>query len=143
AGVGQIRVLVLSSTRIIVGKTGTTRLYIAPYQAYTGIPDNTYSIYGYLPAEFEGNILGVPGITVPMGYAADGTPMGLEFMGQFDGEGPLIGMAYDYEQHTEFRADPNLDALSVPAPPSFVLGAISIVVGLADYARRRIARRAA
>ena len=91
--------------------------YIAPYQAYTGIPDNTYSIYGGLPAAFEGNILGVPGITVPMGYAADGTPMSLEFMGHFDGEGPLIGMAYDYEQHTEFRRDPNLKALPVPPSP--------------------------
>ena len=117
--------------------------YIAPYLPSMGIPDNTNSIYGILPAEFEANILGVPGITVPMGYAADGTPMSLEFLGHFDGEGPLIGMTYDYEQHTEFRTDPDLDALSVPEPSSFVLGSISIVAGLAGHARRRIARRAA
>jgi amidase len=92
--------------------------YIAPYQEYSGFPDDTTVIYGALPAGFEANILGVPAITVPMGYAKDGTPMSLEFMGHFDGEGPLIGMAYGYEQHTEFRANPNLNALPVPPSPS-------------------------
>jgi amidase len=91
--------------------------YIAPYQKYTGIPDNTDLIYGALPGGFEGNILGVPAITIPMGHARDGTPVSLEFMGHFDGEGPLIGMAYDYQQHTELRKAPNLKAL--PVPPEF------------------------
>ena len=78
------------------------------YQGYTGITDPTASTYGSgnLPARFESNILGVPSIAVPMGYAPDGSPMSLEFMGHFDGEGPLIGMAYSYEQATELRVDP-------------------------------------
>jgi hypothetical protein len=79
-----------------------------------------------------------------MGYAADVTPMSLEFMGHFDGEGPLIGMAYAYEQATEIRVDPNLDALPVPAPHSLVLASISCsTLGLVGLVRRRAGRRAA
>ena len=125
--------------------------YLSPYEAYTGIPDSTSSIYGSLPARTEANALGVPGITVPMGFSTEGIPMSLEFMGHFDGEGPLIGMAYSYEQATNFRADPNLAALpnpplypdyplAVPAPPSLVLGSISFsVLGMIGLARRRAA----
>jgi hypothetical protein len=133
--------------------------YIAPVQnyalPYTSLKNPTTN-YGSLPARFEGNILGVPGLAVPMGYAtsADGTsvPMSLEFMGHFDGEGPLIGMAYDYEQHTEYRTDPNLAALpnptlfgdflnpiaAIPEPRSLVLAAISSFVGgVVSVVRRR------
>jgi amidase len=133
--------------------TFPTLNYLSPLEAYTGIFDPTSTIYGSLPARFESNILGVPSIAVPMGFSDDGIPMSLEFMGHFDGEGPLIGMAYDYEQHTHFRADPDLDSLpvpgpalfqaAVPAPPAVVLGAIaSAGVGLADASRRRRLRRA-
>ena len=129
--------------------------YLATYQGYSGISDSSGSIYGSLPARNEANGLGVPAITVPMGFANDGTPESLEFMGHFDGEGPLIGMAYSYEQATHFRADPNLDSLpspspypifpvAVPEPPTVVLGSIAFAgVGLAGVVRRRIARRAA
>ena len=34
------------------------------------------------------------------------------------GEGPLIGMAYAYEQATKLRVDPNLNALPNPPKPS-------------------------
>jgi amidase len=124
------------------------------YQSYTGITDPTAAMYGsgVLPARFESNILGVPSITVPMGYSSNGSPMSLEFMGQFDGEGPLIGMAYSYEQATQLRVDPNLDALPnpplypqyagltyLPAPSSLVLGSISFVlVGLGGIVRRHV-----
>lgn len=139
--------------------TMPTLNYLAPLQPYTAIRDTTGTIYGSLPARFEANILGVPAITVPMGYSSTGIPMGLEFMGYFNGEGPLIGMAYGYEQYTRFRADPFLDSLPVPGPPlvvpltvaaaipepaAAVLGAIGFgCIGLVDVGRRRILHRAA
>ena len=124
-------------------------------ESYTGITDPAAAMYGSgtLPARFESNVLGVPSIAVPMGYAPDGSPMSLEFMGHFDGEGPLTAMAYSYEQATKFRLDPNLDALTnpanfglfagltfVPAPSSFVLSSISVLLlVLAALVRRRVA----
>ncbi len=53
---------------------------------------------------------GMPAVTVPMGAdAADPSAgMNLEFLGrQFD-EGPLLGLAYDYEQGTRHRTTPAL-----------------------------------
>ena len=135
-----------------------TLTYLAPFQSYTGVPNTGVSAYGSggLSARFEGNVLGVPGLAVPMGFATKiengktvQVPMSLEFMGAFDGEGPIIGMAYDYEQHTELHADPNLAALSnpplfgdfpnaIPEPSSIVLGTFSCVfVALGSLIPRR------
>ena len=79
--------------------------------------------------------------------------MSLEFMGHFDGEGPLIGLAYSYEQATKLRVDPNLGCAAQPhevspvrgpglrpAPPGLVLGSIAfVIVGLGHVVQRRIA----
>ncbi|WP_245992061.1 amidase family protein [Mycetocola lacteus] len=57
---------------------------------------------------------GMPAITVPMGQsiAADGGPVGagvnLEFLGRDFAEGPLIGLAYSFEQATHYRTTPAL-----------------------------------
>jgi amidase len=57
---------------------------------------------------------GMPAITVPMGQAiaADNTTTGagvnLEFLGKSYAEGPLIGLAYSYEQATQHRTTPAL-----------------------------------
>jgi hypothetical protein len=81
--------------------------------------------------------------------------MSLEFMGDFDGEGPIIGMAYAYEQATHLRKDPNLAALpnpplysdflvptaAVPEPPSLVMGVLACVFAtLGSLIRGRIGR---
>lgn len=80
--------------------------YLAPPQGDAA--DEVYELYGSLPARFEANILGVPGITVPMGYSEEGIPLSLEFMGNHYGEGEIIGYAYDYEQATMLRRSPTL-----------------------------------
>jgi len=48
----------------------------------------------------ELNIAGLPGITVPAGRYASGTPFELIFLGKQWSEAGLIGMAYAYEQAT-------------------------------------------
>jgi amidase len=86
-------------------------------------PDNIS--YLSLNARFEANILGVPGVTIPMGYSAEGVPMGLEFMGKFLQDGQILGYAYDYEQATRWRMAPNLDAVPEPATAGFAALAAS------------------
>ncbi|RYU77786.1 amidase [Hymenobacter persicinus] len=48
---------------------------------------------------------GYPHVTVPMGQA-HGLPVGLSFVGGAYAEGPLLGLAYAYEQATKLRQVP-------------------------------------
>src|SRR5688572_14119858 len=83
------------------------------------------------------NILGAPGVIVPAGEYADGTPFGIIVIGRSFDEADLLGYAYDYEQATIGtdlgRQVPTL----VPEP-----GAMMIVcgaVGVLMTRRRRAA----
>ena len=48
------------------------------------------------------NIAGVPGISVPAGFA-DGLPIGMQIIGRHFGEETLLRVAYAYEQATEWH----------------------------------------
>ncbi|HTV01589.1 MAG TPA: amidase [Luteitalea sp.] len=50
-------------------------------------------------------VAGYPSITVPMGFIR-GLPVGVSFIGPAWSEGPLLGMAYAYEQRTKARRAP-------------------------------------
>ncbi|NJN57207.1 MAG: PEP-CTERM sorting domain-containing protein [Leptolyngbyaceae cyanobacterium SL_5_9] len=102
--------------------------YLAPPQGEGA--NEVYATFGSLPARFEANILGLPGITVPMGYSQEGIPMSLEFMGNYFGEAEIIGYAYDYEQATMLRRPPVL----VPEPGTV---AALMVVGLGAFGLKR------
>ncbi len=56
----------------------------------------------------EINIAGIPGVTVPAGYYASGSPFGLIFVGRRWSEASLLAMAYDYEQAIQHRRSPRL-----------------------------------
>jgi amidase len=49
------------------------------------------------------NMLGVPAISFPAGFYADGLPFGIEISTRKWHDGDMIGWAYDYEQHTHHR----------------------------------------
>lgn len=49
---------------------------------------------------------GFPAISVPAGYVADGTPIGLELLGRPYEEGTIIKLGYAYEQATHHRVAP-------------------------------------
>ncbi|GAA2986745.1 amidase [Actinokineospora diospyrosa] len=49
---------------------------------------------------------GYPHITVPAGYAANGLPLGLSFIGTRSSDAHLIGYAYAFEQATNARQTP-------------------------------------
>jgi aspartyl-tRNA(Asn)/glutamyl-tRNA(Gln) amidotransferase subunit A len=55
------------------------------------------------------NRLGVPAVSVPGGFYADGLPFGLEISGRRWTDGELLGFAYAYEQATHNRRLPKLE----------------------------------
>lgn len=54
----------------------------------------------------EINIAGVPGVTVPAGYYASGSPFGLIFVGPQWSEAELLACAFAYETGTRHRRTP-------------------------------------
>lgn len=54
------------------------------------------------------NDIGLPVVTVPFGYYADGTPFVLAFIGDLWTEAELLAYAYDLEQATKARVPPQL-----------------------------------
>ncbi|MBI3401814.1 MAG: amidase [Acidobacteria bacterium] len=51
---------------------------------------------------------GLPAITVPAGFADDGMPVGVEFLGRPFSEPELLKLAYAFEQATHHRRPPSL-----------------------------------
>jgi Asp-tRNA(Asn)/Glu-tRNA(Gln) amidotransferase A subunit family amidase len=51
---------------------------------------------------------GLPAITVPAGFAEDGMPVGVEFLGRPFSEPDLLKLAYSFEQATHHRRLPSL-----------------------------------
>jgi amidase len=52
---------------------------------------------------------GYPALTVPIGYAADGTPRDTVFVGGFLSEPQLLAVGYAFEQGGNARAAPDLE----------------------------------
>jgi len=55
-------------------------------------------------------VAGYPSLTLPIGYAPDGQPVGLRFVAGYLGEPELIAVAYAIEQAAQARVAPNLEA---------------------------------
>jgi len=94
-------------------KANSIDAFVFPTLNYLAVPlgsqgDAVYALYGSLPARLEANYLGLPAITVPMGYSKEGIPMSLEFLGKYFNEADIISYAYDYEQTTKLRRPPTL-----------------------------------
>jgi aspartyl-tRNA(Asn)/glutamyl-tRNA(Gln) amidotransferase subunit A len=56
----------------------------------------------------EINIAGLPGVTVPAGAYASGSPFGLIFIGRQFEEAPILSLAFAYESGTKHRKPPSL-----------------------------------
>jgi amidase len=71
-----------------------------------GTTDPTFISYPGAPparqAEFASSV-GFPDITVPGGFSSTGLPMTLSFTGRPYSESKLLGLAYAFEQATQFR----------------------------------------
>jgi amidase len=60
---------------------------------------------------------GLPAITVPGGFTADGLPVGVELLGRAWSEPQLIKLAYAYEQATRHRGPPETTPAPYPREP--------------------------
>ena len=49
------------------------------------------------------NLTGHPAVTVPNGFAPDGTPTGIMFVGQLYGEAEMLRLAKAYQDATDFH----------------------------------------
>ncbi|UCF91503.1 MAG: Asp-tRNA(Asn)/Glu-tRNA(Gln) amidotransferase subunit GatA [Desulfobacterales bacterium] len=49
------------------------------------------------------NLAGIPGMSIPCGFSADGLPIGLQMMGKHFNEAKLFQVAYNYERTTDFH----------------------------------------
>lgn len=58
----------------------------------------------------EINIAGLPGVTVPAGYYASGSPFSIMFVGQLWSEADLLAFAFAYEAKTRHRQVPSLQS---------------------------------
>ncbi len=55
------------------------------------------------------NLAGIPGISVPCGFAVNGKPIGLQLMGRHFDEATLLKASYNFEKATDFHKErPNL-----------------------------------
>lgn len=86
----------------------------------------------------EINILGTPGVTVPAGYYEDGSPFSLIFIGEAFSEAELLGFAYDYEQASLLREEPDLVIASQDIPEPSALVGLAALSSLAWVSRRKL-----
>jgi len=49
------------------------------------------------------NLAGIPGMSVPCGFSAEGLPVGLQILGNHFNEEMMFRVAYGFEQATEFH----------------------------------------
>jgi aspartyl-tRNA(Asn)/glutamyl-tRNA(Gln) amidotransferase subunit A len=49
------------------------------------------------------NLAGIPAISIPCGFNHENLPIGLQIMGKHFDEGMLLGVAYTFEQNTDFH----------------------------------------
>jgi hypothetical protein len=59
--------------------------------------------HGAGPTTSANNLTGHPGITVPNGFAPDGTPTGILFVGQLYAEAEVMAVAKAYQDATDWH----------------------------------------
>jgi amidase/aspartyl-tRNA(Asn)/glutamyl-tRNA(Gln) amidotransferase subunit A len=70
-------------------------------------PDYTPNNHPELPSNII-NDIGLPTVTLPFSYYADGTPFAVAFIGDLWTDALLLGWAFDLEQATKARVKPAL-----------------------------------
>ncbi|XKH51779.1 Asp-tRNA(Asn)/Glu-tRNA(Gln) amidotransferase subunit GatA [Chryseomicrobium palamuruense] len=83
---------------VIVGPTTPTPAFKVGEQV-----DDPLTMYANDILTIPVNLAGVPGISIPCGFAADGLPLGLQIIGKHFDEATIYQVASAYESATEFH----------------------------------------
>ncbi len=74
-----------------------------PYGAYPRVQGRQYTADDATHYTFPFDVLGLPAVSVPCGFSAAGSPIGLQFIGRPFDEATVLRAAYAYEQATEWH----------------------------------------
>jgi aspartyl-tRNA(Asn)/glutamyl-tRNA(Gln) amidotransferase subunit A len=101
----QIRTLIMNDFKAAFAQCDVIASPVAPTPAtpigaHAGDPLAMYLSDIYT---LSANLAGIPGISVPCGFSANGLPIGLQLMAGHFREETLIRIAYNFEQATEFH----------------------------------------
>ncbi len=107
----QVRTLIMNDFREAFEQCDVILAPVAPTPAFPIGEKIDDPLKMYLSDVFtlSANLAGIPGMSVPCGFSAEGLPVGLQIMGNYFDEKTLLRVAYQFEQATEFhRKKPGL-----------------------------------
>jgi aspartyl-tRNA(Asn)/glutamyl-tRNA(Gln) amidotransferase subunit A len=101
----KVRTLIKRDFEKVFEKVDLVAAPVAPSTAFRFGEHSEDPLAMYLEDVFTlpANLAGVPGLAFPVGFAADGLPLGMQLMGPHFGEETLLRTAYVYQQATDWH----------------------------------------
>jgi aspartyl-tRNA(Asn)/glutamyl-tRNA(Gln) amidotransferase subunit A len=107
----QVRTLIRADFKKAFETCDVILCPVAPTAAFKigEIVDDPLTMYLSDIFTLSANLAGIPGLSVPCGFSAEGLPVGLQIMGNHFNEEMILKAAYGFEQATEFhKKKPNI-----------------------------------
>jgi len=101
----QVRTLIMDDFKKAYETCDVILCPVAPTAAFKigEIIDDPLTMYLSDIFTLSANLAGIPGMSIPCGFSADGLPIGLQIMGNHFNEEMIFKVAYGFEQATEFH----------------------------------------
>ncbi|MCU0557113.1 MAG: Asp-tRNA(Asn)/Glu-tRNA(Gln) amidotransferase subunit GatA [Desulfobacterales bacterium] len=101
----QVRTLITADFKEAFRRCDVLISPVAPTPAFKIGEKTDDPLTMYLSDMFtlSANLAGIPGMSVPCGFSAAGLPIGLQLLGPHFSEGPLLRVAFNFEQATVFH----------------------------------------
>ena len=101
----QVRTLIMEDFKKAFEICDVLLSPVAPTSAFRigEMTDDPLTMYLSDIFTLSANIAGIPGMSIPCGFSAEGLPIGLQIMGKHFNEEMLFKVAYNFEQNTDFH----------------------------------------
>ena len=101
----QVRTLIREDFKKAFESCDVILCPVAPTPAFKigEIVDDPLTMYLSDIFTISANLAGIPGMSVPCGFSAEGLPVGLQIMGNHFNEEAILKAAFGFEQATEFH----------------------------------------